>query len=144
VGVTVAGAAPVVPTAAVPAGGTVWAGLAGGTICAGLAAGVAGERGGAAVDLGGAAAEAGGTAAALAGGGTAAELAGGTPAAGGVNPGTTTASESVKPEASALLPTQPVNVTLLFAGSALDCASAGATIIAAIPQSTNVFMEPPC
>jgi hypothetical protein len=41
------------------------------------------------------------------------------------------------------LPTQPVIVTVLFAESALVCASAGAAIIAAIPQSTNVFMAPP-
>jgi hypothetical protein len=139
----VAGAAPVVPTAAAPAGETIWAGLADGTVCGGLATGAAADRGGAAVDLGGAAAEAGGTAAALAAGGTAAELAGGMPAAGGVVAGTTTASPSVKPDASALLATQPVNVTVLFAGSALDCANAGATVMAAIPQSTNVFMATP-
>jgi len=38
------------------------------------------------------------------------------------------------------LPTQPVIVTNLFAESALVWASAGAAIIAAIPQSTIVFM----
>src|SRR6516164_9858131 len=38
------------------------------------------------------------------------------------------------------LPTQPVIVTNLFAGSALVWANAGAAIIAAIPQSTIVFM----
>jgi len=142
VDVMVAGAAPVVPTEAVPAGGIIWAGFVDGTVCGGLATGAAVDRGGAAVDLGGAAAEVGGTAGALAGGGTAAELAGGIPAAGDTA-GTTIASPSVKPDASSLLATQPVNVTVLFAGSALDCANAGATVIAAIPQSTNVFMAPP-
>jgi hypothetical protein len=53
----------------------------------------------------------------------------------------------VNPDASALLPTQPVIVTVVFARSivagALVCANAGVTASRVIPQSMIVFIIPP-
>jgi hypothetical protein len=52
---------------------------------------------------------------------------------------------SVKPDASALLPTQPVIVTGVFAVLVVGavCPNAGTTVNRAIPQSTIRFMVPP-
>jgi hypothetical protein len=62
-------------------------------------------------------------------------------------PGITIALFSVKPDESALLPTQPVIVTVVFARSvvagAVVCANAGAAVSSVIPQSMIVFIVPP-